>query len=111
MSKKMSMTYTGSFAKAKHNKEIEFYSSFIKAIEGNSEMIINKRNCIDNLEKVRDEMNEKMNAIMDPIREKRHFYEEHKDMVRDSISEGTKKANEIGNRNIAEIKEKMHVII
>lgn len=60
MSKKMSMTYTGSFAKAKHSKEIEFYSSFIKAIEGNSEMIINKRNCIDNLEKVRDEMNEKM---------------------------------------------------
>ena len=32
-------------------------------------------------------------------------------MVRDIISEGTKKANEIGNRNIAEIKEKMHVII
>lgn len=60
MSKKMSMTYTGSFAKAKHNKEIEFYSSFIKAIEGNSEMIINKRSCIDNLEKVRYEMNEKM---------------------------------------------------
>ena len=56
MSKKMSMTYTGSFAKAKHNKEIEFYSSFIKAIEGNSEMIINKRNCIDNLEKVKSSM-------------------------------------------------------
>lgn len=60
MSKKMSMTYTGSFAKAKHNKEIEFYSSFIKAIEGNGEMIINKRSCIDNLEKVKDEMNEKL---------------------------------------------------
>ena len=56
----MSMTYTGSFAKAKHNKEIELNAPFIKAIEGNSEMIINKRSCIDNLEKVRDEMNEKM---------------------------------------------------
>ena len=39
------------------------------------------------------------------------FYEEHKDTVRDIIMEGTKKANEIGNENIARIKEKMHVII
>ena len=52
-----------------------------------------------------------MNAILDPIREKRKFYEEHKDTVRDIILEGTKKANEIGNENIAKIKEKMHVII
>ena len=56
-------------------------------------------------------LNEKMNAILDPIREKRKFYEEHKDTVRDIILEGTKKANEIGNENIAKIKEKMHVII
>ena len=56
-------------------------------------------------------LNEKMNAILDPIREKRKFYEEHKDTVRDIILQGTKKANEIGNENIAKIKEKMHVII
>ncbi len=54
---------------------------------------------------------EKMNSIFDPIRERRHYYEEHKDEVRDIIKSGTAKANEIGNRNIAEIKEKMHVVI
>ncbi len=54
---------------------------------------------------------EKMNAIFEPVRERRHYYEEHKDEVRDIIKTGTAKANEIGNRNIAEIKEKMHVTI
>ena len=78
MSKKMSMTYTGSFAKAKHNKEIEFYSSFIKAIEGNSEMIINKRNCIDNLEKVRDEMNEKMMYVNENVESNEKLNEKRK---------------------------------
>ena len=54
---------------------------------------------------------EKMNAIFEPIRERRHYYEEHRDEVRDIIRTGTAKANDIGNRNIAEIKEKMHVVI
>ena len=54
---------------------------------------------------------EKMNQIFEPIRERRHYYEEHRDEVRDIIKSGTDKANEIGNKNIAEIKEKMHVVI
>ncbi len=56
-------------------------------------------------------LNEKMNAMLDPIRERRHYYEEHKEVVRDLIKAGTAKANEIGNKSIAEIKEKMHVAI
>ena len=54
---------------------------------------------------------EKMNQIFEPIRERRHYYEEHRDEVRDIIKSGTAKANEIGNKNLAEIKEKMHVVI
>lgn len=54
---------------------------------------------------------EKMNQVFEPIRERRHYYEEHRDEVRDIIKSGTAKANEIGNKNIAEIKEKMHVVI
>ncbi len=56
-------------------------------------------------------LNEKMNAILDPIRERRHYYEEHKEVVRDLIKSGTAKANEIGNKAVAEIKEKMHVAL
>ena len=46
-----------------------------------------------------------------PIREKRHYYEAHLDEVKDIIHSGTAKANEIGNRNIAEIKDKMHIVL
>ncbi len=54
---------------------------------------------------------EKMNATFEPIREKRKFYEEHRGLVRDIIIAGTDKANAIGNANLAQIKEKMHVTI
>lgn len=54
---------------------------------------------------------EKLNSILDPIREKRAYYESHIDEVKEIVSEGTKKANAIGNENIAKIKEKMHVVM
>lgn len=54
---------------------------------------------------------DKLNSILDPMREKRHYYEEHRDIVRELIVDGTRKANKIGNDNLAEIKEKMHVAI
>ena len=50
-----------------------------------------------------------LNDMLDPIREKRAYYEAHMDEVKDILASGTRKANEIGGRNIAEIKEKMHV--
>lgn len=53
----------------------------------------------------------RMNEILDPIREKRRYYEEHKSDVRDIIKAGTAKANEIGNRNLDEIMDKMHIIL
>ncbi|MFA7119625.1 MAG: tryptophan--tRNA ligase [Sphaerochaetaceae bacterium] len=56
-------------------------------------------------------LNTKLNFLLDPIREKRHYYEEHKDIVRSLIVEGTEKANIIGNANLKEIKEHMHVLI
>lgn len=54
---------------------------------------------------------DKLNSILDPIREKRHFYEEHKDTVRQIIEQGTKRANQIGNENLDIIKQKMHISI
>lgn len=54
---------------------------------------------------------EKMNAILDPIREKRRYYESHIDDVKDIIHSGTEKANKIGNENLREIKDKMHILL
>lgn len=54
---------------------------------------------------------EKLNAIMDPIREKRAFYESHRSDVKDLIVSGTAKANTIGNEMIADVKDHMHVAL
>lgn len=52
-----------------------------------------------------------LNAILDPIRVKRSYYESHISDVKDIIKSGTDKANRIGDENIRAIKEKMHVLI
>ena len=54
-------------------------------------------------------LNEKLNALLDPMRERRAKYEANPSLVKEIVAEGTKKANEIGNENIRIIKEKMHV--
>ncbi len=54
---------------------------------------------------------ETLNNLLDPIRERRSYYESHLDEVKEIINSGTEKANKIGNENIKAIKEKMHVAL
>ncbi len=54
---------------------------------------------------------EKLNSILDPIREKRAVYEAHLDDVQDIIKTGTAKANEIGNAMVTDVKDHMHVLL
>ena len=56
-------------------------------------------------------MNTCLNNLLDPMRERRSKYENNRPLVKEIITSGTAKANEIGNRHIKEIKEKMHVAI
>ncbi len=56
-------------------------------------------------------MNTCLNNLLDPMRERRAKYENNRPLVKEIITSGTAKANEIGNRHIKEIKEKMHVTI
>ena len=56
-------------------------------------------------------LNEALNKMLDPIRERRSYFENHRSEVRDLIIQGTKKANEIGDANLDAIKEKMHVTL
>ncbi len=53
----------------------------------------------------------KLNEILDPIRERRAHYEANLSEVKELLAEGTRKANRIGNENLAKIKEKMHVAL
>lgn len=52
---------------------------------------------------------ERLNGMLDPFREKRNYYEEHKDEVRDIIMAGSEKANKIGDAQVDELKECMSV--
>ncbi len=52
---------------------------------------------------------EKLNALLEPFREKRAYYETHQDQVRQIIEAGTAKANLIGNETVRKVKEAMHL--
>lgn len=61
-------------------------------------------NCKKNLANI-------MNNLLEPFREKRSYYENHIDEVKDIISTGSDKANAIGNENVEKIKDAMHIKI
>ena len=52
-----------------------------------------------------------LNDLLEPFREKRAYYEAHRDEVRDIILTGSEKANRIGNETVKEVKEAMHIYI
>lgn len=52
-----------------------------------------------------------LNSLLDPFRERRAYYEAHKDEVRDIIIAGSDRANRIGNETVKEVKEAMHIYI
>lgn len=56
-------------------------------------------------------LNVVLNNLLDPMREKRAYYENHMSEVKEIIVEGTRKANIIGNANLDAIKEKMFLKI
>ena len=56
-------------------------------------------------------LNAVLNNLLDPMRERRAYYEQHPDEVKDILAKGNKRCNEIGNQNLAEIKEKMHILV
>ncbi|AEG59755.1 tryptophan--tRNA ligase [Desulforamulus ruminis] len=53
----------------------------------------------------------KLNAILNPFRERRAYYEHHKSEVRDIIVSGTNRANAIGLDTMLKVKESMKISI
>lgn len=50
-----------------------------------------------------------LNAMLDPIRERRAYYDEHPDDVDDILRAGTQRAIEVGAQTLAEVKEAMQI--
>ena len=53
----------------------------------------------------------KLNEMLTPIRERRAFYEEHRNDVRDMIVSGTSKANRIGAETMMQVKTAMKIVL
>lgn len=53
----------------------------------------------------------KINDMLDPFREKRAYYENHRDVVREIIISGTERANKIGNETVDKVKNAMKVTL
>lgn len=51
----------------------------------------------------------KMNAFLDPIRERRRYYEQHMDDVRDALLDGTRRAKMIAENTMAEVRHAMNI--
>ncbi len=54
---------------------------------------------------------DKINTLLEPIRDKRNYYEEHRNEVKEIIKSGTNKANSIGNQTVEEVKDLMSLSI
>lgn len=52
-----------------------------------------------------------LNTLLDPMREKRAYYEAHMDEVKDIIVSGTKKASAIGDAQVETMRQAMHLTI
>lgn len=56
-------------------------------------------------------LSKKINLLLDPFREKRAYYEDNINEVRDIILTGSKKANIIGNQTVESVKKAMNIDI
>jgi len=52
-----------------------------------------------------------LNTLLDPMRERRAYYEGHRDEVRDIIVTGSAKASVVGDQQVAIMREAMHIAI
>lgn len=57
------------------------------------------------------QLSDSLNSLLDPYREKRAYYEMHRDMVREIIVEGSKKANVVGDKTVENLKKAMNIYI
>lgn len=92
------------------NPEICMVYYYHKIMNENSEVVCSEckngtRGCVQ----CKKELIEKINQFLEPIREKRKYYEEHPELVMRYLEEGTSRAQEVAKNNMKNIKEKMQI--
>ena len=64
-----------------------------------------KRGCVN----CKKQLARNISNYLLPIREKRRYYEEHKNIVKDILMEGTKKAGKVASDTVKNVKEAMKI--
>lgn len=59
---------------------------------------------------VKDRLTAAINRFLEPIRERRAWYEQHPDFVRDALLDGTRREQEIARETIADVRQAMQVM-
>ena len=59
---------------------------------------------------VKDRLTAAINRFLEPIRERRAWYEQHPDYVRDALRDGTRREQEIARATIADVRQAMQVM-
>ena len=59
---------------------------------------------------VKERLTAAINRFLEPIRERRSWYEQHPDYVRDALLAGTRREQEIARATIADVREAMQVV-
>ena len=88
---------------------VYYYHNLINN-KGNTEKICQEckkgsRGCVQ----CKKELIEAMNNFLKPIKEKRAYYEEHPEKVKEILEEGTKKAKEKAEQQMKKVKEAMKI--
>ena len=61
-------------------------------------------------QEVKERLTDAINRFLEPIRERRAWYEQHPDFVRDALLVGTKREQEIARETIADVRQAMQVM-
>ena len=95
----------------KGNPDICMVSQYHKAFnaEGYEDICDRCRNASIGCVACKKQLTNAINNLLDPMREKRAYYETHLEEVKDLILTGSQKANQIGDATMEEIKDAMNI--
>ena len=81
----------------------EFNGDFVKELQAACRA--GEIGCVD----CKKRMAKVVNDMLDPIRDRRAYYDEHPELVEDILRTGTCRAVEVGEQTLTEVKEAMNV--
>ena len=95
----------------KGNPDVCMVSQYHKAfnVEGYEDICDRCRNASIGCVACKKQLTNAINNLLDPMREKRAYYETHLEEVKDLILTGSQKANQIGDATMEEIKDAMNI--